>query len=75
MITIMSVLTLYQTYAVIEITEHLIIDLEIKERLLLVLVSGFYEVTVFMEKQEIKSLLLPVLGLTAKQIFELIDIG
>lgn len=37
---------------------------------ILVLVSGFYEVTEFTEEQEIKSLLFPELKLTAKQFFE-----
>jgi Uma2 family endonuclease len=57
-------------YAVREIPEYWIIDPEIQKVLILVLVSGFYEVTEFIGEQEIKSLLFPELKLTAKQFFE-----
>ena len=57
-------------YAVREIPEYWIIDPEAEKISILVLVSGFYEVTEFTEEQEIKSLLFPELKLTAKQIFE-----
>jgi Uma2 family endonuclease len=56
-------------YAVREIPEYWIIDPEIEKVSVLLLVSGFYEVTEFTDEQEIKSLLFPVLKLTAKQIF------
>jgi len=57
-------------YAVREIPEYWIIDATSQKISILVLVSGFYEVTEFTEEQEIKSLLFPELKLTAKQIFE-----
>ena len=56
-------------YAVREIPEYWIIDPEIEKISVLLLVSGFYEVTEFTGEQEIKSLLFPELTLTAKQIF------
>ena len=58
-------------YAVREIPEYWIIDATSQKISILVLVSGFYEVTEFTEEQEIKSLLFPELRLTAKQFFEL----
>jgi Uma2 family endonuclease len=57
-------------YAVREIPEYWIIDPEAEKISILVLVSGFYEVTECTEEQEIKSLLFPQLRLTAKQFFE-----
>jgi Uma2 family endonuclease len=57
-------------YAVREIPEYWIIDPEAEKISILVLVSGFYEVTEFTEEQEIKSLLFSELKLTAKQFFE-----
>ena len=57
-------------YAVREIPEYWIIDPEIEKVSVLLLVSGFYEVTEFTGEQEIKSLLFPELKLTAKQIFD-----
>jgi len=57
-------------YAVREIPEYWIIDPEIEKISVLLLVSGFYEVTEFTGEQEIKSLLFPELKLTAKQFFE-----
>ncbi|EAZ91439.1 Uma2 family endonuclease [Crocosphaera chwakensis] len=57
-------------YAVREIPEYWIIDPEAKKVSILLLVSGFYEVTEFTEEQEIKSSLFPELKLTVKQIFE-----
>lgn len=57
-------------YAVREIPEYWIIDPENKKVSILLLVSGFYEVTEFTEEQEIKSSLFPQLKLTVKQIFE-----
>lgn len=57
-------------YAVREIPEYWIIDPEIEKVSVLLLVSGFYEVTEFTNEQEIKSLLFPELKLTAKQIFD-----
>jgi Uma2 family endonuclease len=57
-------------YAVREIPEYWIIDPEIEKISVLLLVSGFYEVTEFTGEQEIKSLLFPELKLTAKQVFE-----
>jgi Uma2 family endonuclease len=53
-----------------EIPEYWIIDPEIEKISVLLLVSGFYEVTEFTGEQEIKSLLFPELKLTAKQIFD-----
>jgi len=52
------------------IPEYWIIDPEIEKVSVLLLVSGFYEVTEFTGEQEIKSLLFPELKLTAKQIFD-----
>jgi Uma2 family endonuclease len=57
-------------YAVREIPEYWIIDPEAKKVSILLLVSGFYEVTEFTEEQEIKSSLFPELKLTINQIFE-----
>lgn len=57
-------------YAVREIPEYLIIDPEIEKVSVLLLVSGFYDVTEFTGEQEIKSLLFPELKVTAKQIFD-----
>ncbi|MDJ0729796.1 MAG: Uma2 family endonuclease [Crocosphaera sp.] len=57
-------------YAVREIPEYWIIDPDAKKVSILLLVSGFYEVTEFTEEQEIKSSLFPKLKLTAKQIFQ-----
>jgi Uma2 family endonuclease len=56
-------------YAVREIPEYWIIDPEIEKVSVLLLVSGFYEVTEFTDEQEIKSLLFPKLKLTAQQLF------
>ena len=58
-------------YAVREIPEYWIIDPETEKFSVLLLVSGFYEVTEFISEQEIKSLLFPELKLTAKQVFEI----
>jgi len=58
-------------YAVREIPEYWIIDPTSQKISILVLVSGFYEVTEFTGEQEIKSLLFPELKLTAKQFFEI----
>jgi Uma2 family endonuclease len=52
-----------------EIPEYWIIDPEIEKVSVLLLVSGFYEVTEFTDDQKIQSLLFPGLTLTAKQIF------
>jgi Uma2 family endonuclease len=57
-------------YAVREIPEYWIIDPEAKKISVLLLVSGFYEVTEFTEEQKIKSSLFPELKLVSKQIFE-----
>ncbi len=57
-------------YAVREIPEYWIIDPETEKISVLLLVSGFYEVTEFTGEQEIKSLLFPELNLTSKQVFE-----
>ncbi|MDJ0582417.1 Uma2 family endonuclease [Crocosphaera sp.] len=57
-------------YAVREIPEYWIIDPETQKVSILLLVSGFYEVTEFTEEQEIKSSLFPELKLTANQIFQ-----
>jgi len=57
-------------YAVREIPEYWIVDPEAKKILVLLLVSGFYDVTEFTGEQEIKSLLFPELKLTPKQVFE-----
>ncbi len=57
-------------YAVREIPEYWIIDPTSQKISILVLVSGFYEITEFTEEQEIKSLLFPELKLTAKQFFK-----
>ncbi len=56
-------------YAVREIPEYWIVDPEIEKISVLLLVSGFYEVTEFTGEQEIKSLLFPELKLTVKQVF------
>jgi Uma2 family endonuclease len=56
-------------YAVREIPEYWIIDPEIEKVSVLLLVSGFYEVTEFTDEQEIKSLLFPKLKLTVQQLF------
>jgi Uma2 family endonuclease len=58
-------------YAVREIPEYWIIDPEIEKISVLLLVSGFYEVTEFTGEQQIKSLLFPDLKLTSKQVFAL----
>jgi Uma2 family endonuclease len=58
-------------YAVREIPEYWIIDPETEKISILLLVSGFYEVTEFIGEQEIKSLLFTELKLTAKQVFEI----
>ena len=58
-------------YAVREIPEYWIIDPTSQKISILVLVSGFYEVTEFTREQKIKSLLFPELKLTAKQFFEI----
>lgn len=57
-------------YAVREIPEYWIIDPETEKISVLLLVSGFYEVTEFTGEQEIKSLLFPELKLIAKQVFQ-----
>ncbi len=57
-------------YAVREIPEYWIIDPEAKKVSILLLVSGFYEVTEFTEEQAIKSSLFPELKLTVNQIFQ-----
>ncbi len=57
-------------YAVREIPEYWIIDPDAKKVSILLLVSGFYEVTEFSEEQEITSSLFPKLKLTAQQIFK-----
>jgi Uma2 family endonuclease len=57
-------------YAVREILEYWIVDPEAKKISVLLLVSGFYDVTEFTGEQEIKSLLFPELKLTPKQVFE-----
>ncbi|WRH65708.1 MAG: Uma2 family endonuclease [Planktothrix sp. GU0601_MAG3] len=57
-------------YAVREIPEYWIIDPETAKISVLLLVSGFYEVTEFTGEQEIKSLLFPELKLISKQVFE-----
>ena len=57
-------------YAVREIPEYWIVDPEAKKISVLLLVSGFYDVTEFTGEQEIKSLLFPELKLTPKQVFE-----
>jgi Uma2 family endonuclease len=57
-------------YAVREIPEYWIIDPETEKISILLLVSGFYEVTEFTGEQEIKSLLFPELKLISKQVFE-----
>jgi Uma2 family endonuclease len=58
-------------YAVREIPEYWIIDPETEKISILLLISGFYEVTEFTGEQEIKSLLFPELTLTSKQVFEI----
>lgn len=57
-------------YAVREIPEYWIIDPETEKISVLLLVSGFYEVTEFIGEQEIKSLLFPELKLISKQVFQ-----
>lgn len=57
-------------YAVREIPEYWIINPEAKKISVLLLVSGFYEVTEFTGGQKIKSSLFPELKLVSKQIFE-----
>ena len=57
-------------YAVREIPEYWIIDPKTEKISVLLLVSGFYEVTEFTGEQEIKSLLFPELKLTSKQVFQ-----
>ena len=57
-------------YAVREIPEYWIIDPDTKKVSILLLVSGFYEVTEFPEEQEIKSSLFPELKLTTNKIFQ-----
>ncbi len=57
-------------YAVREIPEYWIVDPEAQIISVLLLVSGFYDVTEFTGEQEIKSLLFPELKLTPKQVFE-----
>jgi Uma2 family endonuclease len=57
-------------YAVREIPEYWIIDPTSQKISILVLVSGFYEVTEFTGEQVIKSLLFSELKLMAKQFFE-----
>jgi len=57
-------------YAVREIPEYWIIDPQTEKISILLLVSGFYEVTEFTGEQEIKSLLFPELKLISKQFFE-----
>jgi Uma2 family endonuclease len=57
-------------YAVREIPEYWIIDPETEKISVLLLVSGFYEVTEFTGEQEITSLLFPELKLTSQQVFE-----
>jgi len=57
-------------YAVREIPEYWIVDPEAQKISVLLLVSGFYDVTEFTGEQEIKSSLFPELKLTAKQVFE-----
>jgi Uma2 family endonuclease len=56
-------------YAVREIPEYWIVDPEAQKISVLLLVSGFYDVTEFTGEQEIKSLLFPELKLTPKQVF------
>jgi Uma2 family endonuclease len=57
-------------YAVREIPEYWIVDPEAQKISVLLLVSGFYDVTEFTGGQEIKSLLFPELKLTPEQVFE-----
>jgi Uma2 family endonuclease len=58
-------------YAVREIPEYWIIDPQTETISVLLLVSGFYEMTEFTGEQEITSLLFPHLKLQSKQIFEI----
>jgi Uma2 family endonuclease len=58
-------------YAVREIPEYWIVDPQKETISVLLLVSGFYEMTEFTGKQEIKSLLFSQLKLQSKQIFEI----
>jgi Uma2 family endonuclease len=57
-------------YAVREIPEYWIVDPQAQKISVLLLVSGFYDLTEFTGEQEIKSLLFPELKLTPKQVFE-----
>jgi Uma2 family endonuclease len=57
-------------YAVREIPEYWIVDPEAQKISVLLLVSGFYDMTEFTGEQKIKSLLFPELKLTPKQVFE-----
>lgn len=57
-------------YAVREIPEYWIIDPELEKISILLLVSGFYEITEFTGEQKIKSLLFPELKLLSKQFFD-----
>jgi Uma2 family endonuclease len=57
-------------YAVREIPEYWIIDPQDKKVSVLLLVSGFYEVSEYKDNQAIKSDLFPDLKLTVNQIFE-----
>ncbi|MGK7946450.1 MAG: Uma2 family endonuclease [Microcystaceae cyanobacterium] len=57
-------------YAVREIPEYWIIDPQEKKVSVLLLVSGFYEVSEYQDQQQIKSDLFPDLKLTVNQIFE-----
>ncbi|WP_017295111.1 Uma2 family endonuclease [Geminocystis herdmanii] len=56
-------------YAVREIPEYWIIDPILEKVSILLLVSGFYEVTEFQGEETLKSALFPDLNLTVKQIF------
>ncbi|MGK7930647.1 MAG: Uma2 family endonuclease [Microcystaceae cyanobacterium] len=56
-------------YAVIEIPEYWIIDPQDKKVAVLLLESGFYEVSEYQDNQEIKSTLFSNLKLTVNQIF------
>lgn len=56
-------------YAVRGIPEYWIVDPEEQKVSVLLLVSGFYEVTEFQGDEEIKSLLFPEIKLTANQVF------
>ena len=56
-------------YAVRDIAEYWIVDPEEEKVSVLLLVSGFYEVTEFRGDEAIKSVLFPELQLTANQVF------